>query len=187
MIVTHGEIFAGWMNTFTLNSKLIQYKWPDGKFVFDLSDDGQLFSSSNPERAAQIVLPKSTYDKNGDGSELENIPLKYFNVGYFGPGASTQRLCLNTAGTLIPKLYQRGEPLTAANQFIWRSKENPSTGLLRSAYVRSPGAGSIAKGGDESVACTGTGSEFENFLKLEETRLSTANFQTRMPLRMMRV
>ncbi len=183
MLVAKGEIFGGWFRSFMLSNRLVQYKLKSGAYLFDLSDNSQLFSENSPKAAMRVRIPKSYYDKNGNSviADLEESPDRYLTVGYFGPGAaggvtpSAYQVCYSSNQEAISRLYFDNSTLNLSNQIKWNAAVTP-TGLFdKRAYIMQPvkpnGSGMYAAGGTDEAACSTNGSEFDTHLVFNHQKM----------------
>jgi hypothetical protein len=172
MIVHTGEMFAGWTDGLkAYDSDFMSYTKLDGSPLFGELSNGLSTRSAglfnNPAAAALIHVPAGFVNKsNGGGYSMEASGEQRVVAGFFGPGATTKRLCYESPTAIagasdvygyFKDLNADGLPSSAPrNPIKWLGGLDPveaSLPLAQSAYVMIAGDAAI-KGGNSSSSLT---------------------------------
>jgi hypothetical protein len=192
MIVTYGEVFSGWMNTFALSSSLLQYTWLDGSPAFGFNSlDNSLLSPTavNPSRSARIYIPAGFQNQKYDGTfYMQPRAARFITAGFFGPylndpavdTATGRKLCLPTSGGAlpVPQLYATAnllDPTAAPSDPMTWVGISTVTNSLTQIRIPNPLAAGYGQGGDISGSCSSIGLPYTNFLTLDQTQLKSSD------------
>jgi hypothetical protein len=112
MVVDKNEIFGGWFSAFGLSNQAFSYVFEDGTVL--LKDFTTSAAAINGMATALISVP-SAYRRFFGNSSSENSGALNIVTGFFGPGASGKKVCVNPSNTTpIPNLFTDLAATTAA-------------------------------------------------------------------------
>ena len=160
MIVDQNEIFGGWFSAFSLPSQNFTYKAEDGTVILDNYRADASFASGSS--STLVSIPASYRFSSGSGTPQNYNSGQNILAGFFGPGSTGKKICLNpVASVAIPHLYT---DVAGTAQTTWNGSGS-NCGATQSCLVA---------GGATSLAACAT-IDPVNTLKLDENLLSSTD------------